>query len=114
MMWKALLLGSCCLLQILTFGLIVWAAHEYIRARQLVDHITCCMQHIVAVTGSNMQMDEIVDGTNCWKLMWYVSQQKHVLVLPILQFLWNTHKSTVRDLPHWWQEARPNRILERH
>ena len=26
-----------------------------------MDHITCCMQHIVAVTGSNMQMDKIVD-----------------------------------------------------
>ena len=49
-MWDALLLGSCCLLQILIFGLIVSAAREYVRVQRLEDHITCCMQHLVAVT----------------------------------------------------------------
>lgn len=61
-MWEALLLG-CCLLQLVTFGLIVWVGSEYIRVRRWACHITCCMRHFVSVTpiARIMQMDELID-----------------------------------------------------
>ncbi len=43
-MWEALLLSSCCLLQIITSGVVLWAAREYIRARRLVVNIASSLQ----------------------------------------------------------------------
>lgn len=68
MMWEALVItlviSTCCLLQTVTLGVLMWAVCQYFRARRKVAYILCMIQNLFSKTprALTMEMDDLIDG----------------------------------------------------
>jgi hypothetical protein len=61
-MWLLFLQTLCAALSLLTFALLLWAAHEYIRARrQVYNLISLVSRSTTGTKPPSMQMDDLID-----------------------------------------------------